>query len=76
MYETVLIFLLLGDIFYQGITHEKAQEKFVVENSKAISTLEAWENAILKQRETVMPLAISEKSDMSHIYKSTKQQIL
>lgn len=61
-----------GDIFYQKITHEEQMGKYSTENCQAVRALEAWENAILKQKDTVIPLVFSEKSNMNHIFKSKK----
>lgn len=66
----------IGDIFYQKITHEEQMGKYSTENCQAVRALEAWENAILKQKDTVIPLVFSEKSNMNHIFKNLKRSKL
>ncbi|XP_033211089.1 uncharacterized protein LOC117169080 [Belonocnema kinseyi] len=60
----------IGDIFYQGLTHEASLNKFSMENCKALNALDAWENEILKQCDTVIPLAFSQKSNMKHVFEN------
>lgn len=60
----------IGDIFYQNIMHEENLVKYSAENLQALRALESWENAIQKQRDTVIPLVFSEKTSMNHIFES------
>lgn len=56
----------VGDIFYQCITHDTELNSRV--NCKSYCILNAWENAISMQTDTIVPLAMSEKSNMQHIF--------
>lgn len=62
--------LLLGDIFYQCITHENVLDKYSPVNTKACYALDMWEKAVSAQSEPLVPLAFTHKCNMQHIYKS------
>ncbi|XP_051174820.1 uncharacterized protein LOC127290354 [Leptopilina boulardi] len=66
----------IGDIFYQNIMHEENLVKYSAENLQALRALESWENAIQKQRDTVIPLVFSEKTSMNHIFENLKRSKL
>ncbi|XP_043265581.1 uncharacterized protein LOC122405127 [Colletes gigas] len=72
--ETENIFLFqqnsIGDIYYQCITHETELDKYSPINSKSCYLLDAWENAISLQTDTIVPLTISNKSNMQHVYEN------
>ncbi|XP_076279135.1 TATA box-binding protein-associated factor RNA polymerase I subunit C-like [Lasioglossum baleicum] len=67
------IFLFLqnsiGDVCYQCITHDTAMDKYSAVNCRSYCILNAWELAVSSQAETIVPLTISETSNMQHIYK-------
>lgn len=64
--------LLSGDIFYQCITHENALDKYSPINGKACYALNMWEKALSIQAEPLVPLTLSNKCNMEHIYKSKR----
>ncbi|XP_076178174.1 TATA box-binding protein-associated factor RNA polymerase I subunit C-like isoform X2 [Ptiloglossa arizonensis] len=70
--EVKNIFLFLqnsiGDIYYQCITHDTELNKYSPINCKSYFILNAWENAICSQTNTITPLTMSDKSNMQHIY--------
>ncbi|KOC68409.1 hypothetical protein WH47_03567 [Habropoda laboriosa] len=72
--DTQNIFLFfqnsIGDIFYQCITHDTPLDKYSSVNGKSCCLLNAWENAICAQTDTVVPLTMSDKSDMQHVFES------
>lgn len=73
MFKNEYIFLLLlGDIFYQCITHEDVLDKYSPINGKACYALNMWEKALSAQAEPLVPLTLSNKCNMTHIYKSKK----
>lgn len=67
MFNTVFC---LGDIYYQCITHDTELNKYSPINCKSYFILNAWENAICSQTNTITPLTMSDKSNMQHIYNS------
>ncbi|XP_012147864.1 TATA box-binding protein-associated factor RNA polymerase I subunit C-like [Megachile rotundata] len=58
----------VGDIFYQCITHDTALNSYSCVNSKSYCILNSWEKAISVQPDTIVPLTMSEKSNMQHIF--------
>ena len=70
--ETISLFLQnsIGDVFYQCITHDTPLNKYSPINCKLYCILNAWGNAVTSQTDTVVPLAVSDKSSMQHVYES------
>ncbi|XP_066595492.1 uncharacterized protein TAF1C-like isoform X2 [Prorops nasuta] len=58
----------IGDIFYQCITHENVISNECEENYKARYALSAWEKAFVSQNPTIVPLCMSEKYNVKHIF--------
>ncbi|KZC10848.1 PREDICTED: uncharacterized protein LOC107189068 [Dufourea novaeangliae] len=68
--ENIFLFLQnsVGDMYYQCITHEAILDKYSPINCKSYCILNNWENAVSSQAETIVPLTVSEKSNMQHVY--------
>ncbi|XP_025265469.1 uncharacterized protein LOC105255342 [Camponotus floridanus] len=60
----------IGDIFYQCITHENILDKYSPVNGKACYALNMWEKALSAQAEPLVPLTLSNKCNMRHIYEN------
>lgn len=60
----------LGDIYYQCLTHDTALDKYSFINGKSCCLLNAWENAVSVQIDTIVPLTISNKLNVEHFFKS------
>ncbi|XP_032690127.1 uncharacterized protein LOC116853254 [Odontomachus brunneus] len=60
----------IGDIFYQCITHETVLDKYSQVNSKACYALSVWEKTLAAQAEPLVPLTLTNKHNMQHIYKN------
>lgn len=60
----------LGDIYYQCLTHDTALDKYSFINGKSCCLLNAWENAVSAQIDTIVPLTISNKLNVEHFFKS------
>ncbi|XP_029040385.1 uncharacterized protein LOC114874863 [Osmia bicornis bicornis] len=67
--ENIFLFFQnsIGDIFYQSITHDTALNTYSLVNCKSYYLLNDWENAVSTQPDTIVPLTISDKSNMEHI---------
>ncbi|XP_076245686.1 TATA box-binding protein-associated factor RNA polymerase I subunit C-like isoform X2 [Calliopsis andreniformis] len=60
----------IGDVYYQCITYNTALDKYSPINCKSYCILKAWENAVSLQTDTIVPLTITDKSNMQHVYES------
>ncbi|XP_072749836.1 uncharacterized protein Taf1c-like [Anoplolepis gracilipes] len=60
----------IGDVFYQCVTHENTLDKYSPINGKACYALNMWEKALSAQAEPLVPLALSNKCSMEHIYEN------
>lgn len=60
----------LGDVFYRSVAHEIALDDYSIENCTTVYALDAWERAMLSQKRPVIPLAITERTDMKHIFQA------
>ncbi|XP_054005973.1 uncharacterized protein LOC128890953 [Hylaeus anthracinus] len=60
----------IGDMYYQCITHNTELNKYSPINCKSLYILNAWENAISLQTDTIAPLTISDKSNMQRVYEN------
>ncbi|CAK9830885.1 hypothetical protein ANTRET_LOCUS7976 [Anthophora retusa] len=76
--QDIFLFLQnsIGDIFYQCITHDTPLDKYSSINGKSSCLLNAWEKAISVQTDTIVPLTMSDKSDMRHLFESFTNQKL
>ncbi|KAI4504053.1 hypothetical protein M0802_000524 [Mischocyttarus mexicanus] len=66
----------IGDVFYQCITHKDILDKNSETKVRAISALNAWEHALTTQDNPIVPITMSSKCDMKHVYKSFKNKHL
>ncbi|XP_020279427.1 uncharacterized protein LOC109852575 [Pseudomyrmex gracilis] len=60
----------IGDIFYQCITHEDALDKYSPVNNKSCYALDVWAKTLSSQSEPLVPLALTKKCNMQHIYEN------
>lgn len=64
----------IGDIYYQCISHDIALNKYSSINCSSFCILDKWEKALSAQPETIVPLTISAKTDMHHIFENFKNK--
>ncbi|XP_017877115.1 uncharacterized protein LOC108623245 isoform X2 [Ceratina calcarata] len=57
----------IGDIYYQCISHEGPLDRYSSINTRSYCILSSWENAASVQTEALVPLAVSNKTNMEHI---------
>ncbi|KAG6797130.1 hypothetical protein HZU73_07516 [Apis mellifera caucasica] len=70
--QNIFLFLQnsIGDIYYQCLTHDTALDKYSFINGKSCCLLNAWENAVSVQIDTIVPLTISNKLNVENFFKS------
>ncbi|CAL7946110.1 unnamed protein product [Xylocopa violacea] len=70
--QNIFLFLQnsIGDIYYQCITHDNQLDKYSPINGKSFCIMNAWEEAMSAQMNTVVPLTVSSKTNMQHLLES------
>ncbi|RLU25293.1 hypothetical protein DMN91_003386 [Ooceraea biroi] len=60
----------IGDVFYQCITHENSLDRYSPVNGGACYALSTWEKALSAQAEPLVPLTLTAKYNMQHVYEN------
>ncbi|XP_076751559.1 TATA box-binding protein-associated factor RNA polymerase I subunit C-like [Xylocopa sonorina] len=70
--QNIFLFLQnsIGDIYYQCITHDNQLDKYSPINGKSFCIMNAWEEAMSEQMNSIVPLTVSSKTNIQHLLES------